>query len=203
VLADCVLSSLDFLMAREGAPVHDEAAFARLSNAVRADLHDTTLEVLRVTADIVAAAGEVEATMAALTAPPLRASVDDVRQQVQALVHPGFVTETGKDRLPDVVRYLRAANRRLELVRQDPARDGVRMQRIAAVERARIEFLDRLRPEDRDAEPVLRLRWMVEELRVSLFAQSLGTAYPISEERIYRAIEAARDATAKSARNAT
>jgi ATP-dependent helicase HrpA len=44
---------------------------------------------------------------------------------------------------------------------------------------------------------------MVEELRVSLFAQSLGTAYPISEERIYRAIEAARDATAKSARNAT
>jgi ATP-dependent helicase HrpA len=67
------------------------------------------------------------------------------------------------------------------------------MQRIASVQRARTEFLDRLRPEDREAEAVIRLRWMVEELRVSLFAQSLGTAYPISEERIYRAIDAARD----------
>jgi ATP-dependent helicase HrpA len=98
---------------------------------------------------------------------------------------------------------LRAANRRLEVLRQDPARDTVRMQRVSAVERARKEFVDRLRPEDRDNDSVVRLRWMVEELRVSLFAQSLGTAYPISEERIYRAMDSARDELAASARDAS
>src|SRR6185437_16523145 len=112
-----------------------------------------------------------------MTAPALRPALDDVRQQLQALVHPGFVTETGKDRLRDLVRYLRAAGRRLEVLRQDPARDTVRMQRVQAVERARTEFIERLRPEEREAEAVVRLRWMIEELRVSLFAQALGTAY--------------------------
>jgi ATP-dependent helicase HrpA len=203
VLEDCVLCALDFLMVHAGAPVREEAAFARLSDAVRADLHDTTLEVLRTTADIVTAAGEVEATMAGLTGSALQPAIDDVRRQLQALVYAGFVTETGKDRLRDVVRYLRAANRRLEVLRQDPARDTVRMQRVAAVERARQEFVDRIRPEERENESVIRLRWMVEELRVSLFAQSLGTAYPISEERIYRAVDAARDELAESARDAS
>ena len=203
VLEDCVLCALDFLMVRNGAPVQDEKAFARLSDVVRADLHDTTLEVLRDTAAIVNAAGEVEAGIAALNAPALKAAVDDVRGQLAALVHPGFVTETGKDRLRDLVRYLRAAHRRLEVLRQDPARDAVRMQRVQTVERARQEFVDRLRPEERDAEPVVRLRWMVEELRVSLFAQSLGTAYPISEERIYRAVDDTRNELAASARDAS
>ena len=202
VLEDCVLCALDFLMVRNGAPVRDEAAFVRLSDAVRADLHDTTLEVLRVAADAIRAAGDVEAALAGLTAPTLQPAADDVRHQLQALVHPGFVTETGKDRLRDLVRYLRAAHRRLEVLRQDPARDTARMQRVQTVERARQEFVDRLRPDERAAEQVVRLRWMVEELRVSLFAQTLGTAYPISEERIYRAMDAARDALASIARAA-
>ena len=180
-----------------------DAAFAKLSDAVRADLHDTVLEVLRTTAEIVAAAGEVEASMDALTAPTFRPAIDDVRNQLQALVHPGFVTETGMRRLPDVVRYLRAAKRRLEVARQDPARDAVRTQRVASVERARVEFVERLRPENRDAEAVIRLRWMAEELRVSLFAQNLGTAYPISEERIFKAMDAARDELLATARDAS
>jgi ATP-dependent helicase HrpA len=113
-------------------------------------------------------------------------ALSDLRGQLSRLVYRGFVTDTGWERLPDVVRYLQAMLRRLDKLPQDPGRDRDRMLTVQEVQRE-YEQLTATMSET----PALReIRWMIEELRVGLFAQALGTAYPISDVRIYRAIDA-------------
>ena len=73
--------------------------------------------------------------------PDRPASVTDVREQVAALVYPGFVTATGRSRLPDLIRYLQAARHRLEVLPEHPRRDADRMGRVHAV---RDEYADEL-----------------------------------------------------------
>jgi len=101
------------------------------------------------------------------------------------------VTETGAARLADLTRYLAAAARRLEQASLDPARDRARMAEVSYVReqyQARLAALDSGRPLPPALEDV---RWMIEELRVSLFAQALGTRVPVSEKRVLRALDAA------------
>jgi ATP-dependent helicase HrpA len=99
-------------------------------------------------------------------------------------VYPGFVSATGLDRLPHLVRYLHAAQRRLEKLPENPPRDAELMHRVHAVEQSYREL---------PASPgTAAIRWMIEELRVSFFAQSLGTAHPVSEQRILRAMDESR-----------
>jgi ATP-dependent helicase HrpA len=99
------------------------------------------------------------------------------------------VAATGRRRLGDLRRYLAAAAYRLDRLPGDTARDAIRMERVHTVEAELRTFLAGLAPGRREADEVRQLRWMVEELRVSLFAQSLGTPYPISEQRVYRAMD--------------
>ncbi|MBO0827295.1 MAG: DUF3418 domain-containing protein, partial [Streptosporangiales bacterium] len=112
--------------------------------------------------------------------------------QLAALVFPGFVAATGMRRLPDLSRYLRAMQRRLEKLPESPDRDLVRQRSVEAVTQ---DYEDALRaaPDERGRTALADVRWMIEELRVSLFAQVLGTAYPVSETRIRRALAAALD----------
>jgi ATP-dependent helicase HrpA len=107
-----------------------------------------------------------------------------MRAQLGRLVFPGFATQVGADRLPDLVRYLTAIEMRLSRLPADADRDRVKMQTVAAVE----EELSTLGPRLNGAGA--EIRWMVEELRVSLFAQGMRTKYPVSEKRIYKAIDA-------------
>jgi ATP-dependent helicase HrpA len=112
-----------------------------------------------------------------------------VRAQLDDLVYPGWVTATGRGRLGDARRYLRAMVQRLERLPGDLSRDAERMASVARVTAAWREALGRL-PAARRPDPALaELRWMLEELRVSYFAQSLGTAQPVSEKRVLRAID--------------
>jgi ATP-dependent helicase HrpA len=100
-------------------------------------------------------------------------------------VHPGFLTATGREQLLHLPRYLEAIDRRLDKLVRDPHRDRALMARVALAEQA----LERLQAR-RTGPEVAQLRWLVEELRVSLFAQSLGTPRPVSEQRVMREIDA-------------
>jgi ATP-dependent helicase HrpA len=103
----------------------------------------------------------------ALRSAPLHL-LEDVAAQLGRLVHPGFATASGAKRLSDIERYLKAIMLRLEAARRNPNRDAELQARIT-------------RLEELGAEP-----WQLEELRVSLFAQSLGTREKVSETRILR-----------------
>ena len=122
------------------------------------------------------------------TNPAVRPLVADVRAQLRELIRPGFVAEAGISRLPDLDRYLRAAAQRLEKAPANLARDAQALDQVDLVEGRYSDLLQALRPSQRGAAQVVEIGWMIEELRVSLFAQSLGTAYSVSPQRILKAI---------------
>ena len=187
LLDDCVTCAADKLITDLGGPSWDEEGFVRLKDGVRAELTDTTATVFAHAQRILASAHEVESRLKSTTSPTLAPAVADIRAQLSRLVFPGFVTAAGFGRLPHLLRYLRAADRRLERLPDDPYRDTERMRQIQQVEAKYVRA--------RDADPsnpkIREVRWMIEELRVSLFAQQLGTAYPISEKRIQKALDQA------------
>jgi ATP-dependent helicase HrpA len=182
---DCLAAAADDLMAAHGGPVWDTDGFRRLLDAVRGELADATLDVVTGVERVLAVAGEVEGRMAELTNPAFGPALDDLRAQLDDLVYPGWVTASGRRRLPDVHRYLRAMLQRLDRLPSDLARDAERMESVAHVTDAWHRVLDR-RPA---ATALAEVRWMLEELRVSYFAQALGTPYPVSEKRVLRAID--------------
>jgi ATP-dependent helicase HrpA len=113
----------------------------------------------------------------------------DIRAQLSALVYPGFVAETGAGRLRDLARYLQAVTRRLDKLPESVARDAERMAAVQRVTDAYRDGLSALPPAARTGPEPQAIRWMIEELRVSLFAQTLGTPAPVSEKRIRAAID--------------
>jgi ATP-dependent helicase HrpA len=148
-----------------------------LYDLVRADLVDTSSEVVGWVERILAAAQAVERKLKSTSSLVLVPSLNDVRTQLNGLIHKGFVAETGYARLPDLLRYLRALEFRLDRLAENPNRDRQLMVQIDAVQRAW----------EQAGKPA-EIRWMIEELRVSYFAQSLGTRFPVSDKRIMKAI---------------
>ncbi|WP_084011038.1 ATP-dependent RNA helicase HrpA [Pseudofrankia sp. DC12] len=127
---------------------------------------------------------------AAKLSPALTASVEDLRRQLAELVHPGFLAGTGADRLDDLARYLSGALRRLDRLPADATAEQPKLAKITRVRDAYDELsADLLPPGVPPGPDLLRIRWMIEELRISLFAQTLRTPYPVSEERLYRVMD--------------
>ena len=122
--------------------------------------------------------------------PSIGPALDDLTGQRLALVHAGFVAAAGSDRLPDIARYLRAMERRLDDIRQGSPRDRERMAVVQSLEDRYARLIDRAASDGSDDAALERIGWMIEELRVSLFAQALGTPEPISETRITKAMAA-------------
>jgi ATP-dependent helicase HrpA len=190
LLEDAQTACVDELMRRHGAPAWNPEAFAELERAVRGDLDGLLLDVLRTVARIVSVAGELNDRLAAWDLDGTRLAVTDMTTQLRGLVHAGFISAKGVRRLGDVERYLRALRHRMDTLARDPERDRERTDAVAAVTRAYRDALCGLPPSRRSAPDVLEIPWMIEELRVGLFAQSVGTAYRVSPERVQRAIAA-------------
>ena len=187
LLDDCEACAADQVIADAGGPAWDADGFARLVTAARSTLPLATSRALDLTGQVLEAAHEAESRLAS-TSPVLARAVADARAQFGALIYPRFVSETGLARLPDLVRYLRAISRRLDTAAQDPARDADRAAAVARVTDACARAVAELPPARRQDAGVQAVRWMIEELRVSLFAQVLGTSGPISEKRIQAAL---------------
>lgn len=187
---DSVACAVDKLVADAGGPAWDEAGFRALFDAVRSSLHDLSLDTVQKVGAILSLAHEVTVALDALPA-SLSVSVADVKAQLTGLVYPGFVTATGWARLPDVERYLRAVAYRLTKLPENPYRDRQWTDDIQAIEAEHRTWLASLPESRRTTEAVRAVRWMLEELRVSFFAQHLRARQPISDKRLRRAMEAA------------
>jgi ATP-dependent helicase HrpA len=190
LLEDCVTAALDLLIERAGGPSWDDEGYARLKEAVRQDLPATTVDIVTTVEKIVGAAHAVRTRLAAPTTPATVAAVEDMRAQLVALVQPGFVTRTGHRHLEDLRRYLKAIDLRLERLPANPTRDRDWMGRVAEVRGEYADLVADLPPGRRGDADVTEIRWMIEELRISLFAQEIKTRYPVSETRVYKAMDA-------------
>ncbi|OKI00309.1 ATP-dependent helicase [Streptomyces sp. CB02923] len=188
---DCVTAAADRLIAAHGGPAWDEESFRKLFDAVRADLVDATMKTIQQAREVLAAWQACERRLKATTFPSLLASLTDVKEQLAALISPGFVTAHGAKRLPDLMRYLVAVDRRLQQLPGNAERDRSRMAKVKEMQDEYAWLLEqypRGRPVPAEAREI---RWMIEELRVSYFAHALGTAYPVSDKRIVKAVDAA------------
>jgi ATP-dependent helicase HrpA len=194
LLDDCVACAADQVIADAGGPAWDADGFARLVARARDALPLATARVVDVVAQVLEAAHEAEARLQRAATPALAAALADARGQFAALVYPQFVSDTGLRRLPDLVRYLRAISRRLDTAAQDPDRDAGRMAVVRRVTEAYQQVIEDLPPARRSGEDVRSVHWMIEELRVSLFAQLLGTSGPVSEKRILATLDRLTDA---------
>jgi ATP-dependent helicase HrpA len=181
---DCFACAVDTLMAEAGGPAWDSDGFAKLNDHVRAGLHDTADAIVTEVERILASAHAIDLRLKSSGSPALLAAYTDIRAQLSALVYPGFAAATGRRRLPDVLRYLRAIERRLDRLSDNPARDRELTQQVQRLQQD-YEHLRGSRPPSAELQQV---RWMLEELRVSFFAQQIGTAYPVSEKRIRKAM---------------
>ncbi|MGW0712328.1 ATP-dependent RNA helicase HrpA [Streptomyces sp. NPDC002643] len=187
---DCAMAAADKLIADFGGPAWDEESYRKLYDKVRAEIVDTTVRTVGQVQQVLAAWQACERRFKSTRSPALLANLRDVRAQLDALVKPGFVTEAGLRRMPDLMRYLVAADRRLQQMPTGVQRDTARMEKVHEM-RDEYAWLLEQQPQGRPIpSAVLDVRWMIEELRVSYFAHALGTAYPISDKRIVKAIDA-------------
>jgi ATP-dependent helicase HrpA len=189
--ADCINAAADRLVAARGGPPWDEDAYAELASAAKARLAPLAVAAARQAAAVVAATGSLQERLDALP-PSLSPAVDDMRSQLGRLVHPGFVAATGLKRLQDLPRYAEAIRLRLDKLRERPQRDQQLMGEAWELENQYAEIVAALPRARRAAADVQDARWLLEELRVSLFAQTLGTPVPVSPQRLRRTLAALR-----------
>ncbi|MGW7221357.1 ATP-dependent RNA helicase HrpA [Streptomyces sp. NPDC054826] len=187
---DCAMAAADRLIADFGGPVWDEESYRKLFDTVRAEIVDTTVRAVGQVQQVLAAWQACERRLKTVRSPALLANLRDVREQLDALVHPGFVTAAGLRRLPDLMRYLVAVDRRLQQMPANVQRDTTRMEKVREMQDEYAWLLEQMPQGQPVPRQVLDVRWMIEELRVSYFAHALGTAHPVSDKRIVKAIDA-------------
>ncbi|MGD8204757.1 ATP-dependent RNA helicase HrpA [Pantoea sp. FN0305] len=189
LIDDCITCGIDKLMAENGGPVWKHEEYQQLHEKVRAGLNDTVVEIAKLVEQILTAVFNINKRLKGRVDMTMALGLSDIKAQMSGLVYRGFVTQNGWKRLPDTLRYLRAIERRLEKLPVDPHSDRARMLKVEQVQQAWQSWLNKLPPARRDDEDVQEIRWMIEELRVSYFAQQLGTPYPVSDKRILQAME--------------
>ncbi|MEU3645133.1 ATP-dependent RNA helicase HrpA [Lentzea sp. NPDC034063] len=184
LLSDCIMAAVDRLM---GDPAWNAKSFAAQQKKVQAALNDTTWVVVQEVRKVLEAAHQAELALSGLKGAPDSAA--DIRAHLNSLVYKGFVTHTGYDRLPDLVRYLKGIARRIEKLPENPRRDLDWTDKIHQVH-AEYRELRAQTPADEPAPELDEIRWMIEELRLSYFAQTIPTRYSVSDKRIYKALDA-------------
>ena len=189
LIDDCISCGVDKLIDEAGGPVWTEEGFSQLHDKVRAELNDTVVEIAKQVEQILTAVFNINKRLKGRVDMTMALGLSDIKAQMAGLVYRGFVTGNGFRRLGDTLRYLQAIEKRLEKMAIDPHRDRAQMLKVESVQQAWQQWLNKLPPNRREDDDVREIRWMIEELRVSFFAQQLGTPYPISDKRVLQAME--------------
>ncbi len=173
--------------------VRSRAEFESLTAHLRERLEDEVYRTVGVVVKVLAAWREADRVIREASSLALLDVVADVRAQLSRLVYPGFIAATPPDRLHHLPRYLNAARARVERAQGGAARaDAANAWLVGALEEdlevAR-EATARMAPDPARDRALDEVRWLIEELRVSLFAQQLGTPVRVSEKRIRKVLD--------------
>ncbi|QAY58608.1 ATP-dependent RNA helicase HrpA [Microbacterium protaetiae] len=189
-IEDCRVAVADAVIARThpDAVVRTRADFDRVRDAFAAAVVDELFAAVSLLARILTAARDVERAVKGTNALTLLAALNDVKGQLSGLVYPGFVSRTGLAQLAQLPRYLQGALQRLRSLPDSPGRDR---QRQTEYERAAALYVDAgggIPPAPDAPAHLVTARWMLEEYRISLFAQDLGTTGSVSLQRIAKTL---------------
>ena len=192
LIRDCTVAALDHLVPHT--PIFTHAEYSKLYEHVRAELIETVFDVTKLVAEILSEATALKKAIKKATSLTTMHAVSDVKAQMENLVYPGFVAKTGYDQLVHIPRYLKAAQVRLTKLGPNLHRDNQLMLTVQDLEDSYDNAVKSLPAGTIVPDALRRVNWMIEELRVSFFAQELGTAYTVSEKRIAKAQREALDA---------
>ena len=192
LIRDCTVAALDHLVPHT--PIFTQAEYSELYEHVRAELIETVFDVTKLVAEILSEATALKKAVKKATSLTTMHAVSDVKAQMENLVYPGFVAQTGYDQLVHLPRYLKAAQVRLTKLGPNLHRDNQLMLTVQDLEDSYDNAVKSLPAGTIVPDALRRVNWMIEELRVSFFAQELGTAYTVSEKRIAKAQREALDA---------
>ncbi|MGH3652540.1 ATP-dependent RNA helicase HrpA [Glutamicibacter sp.] len=188
LIADCTMAAADQLVP-EQLPM-DRAGFEALFETVRADQIDTIFTITAIVAKVFGSSTRISKDLKNTKSLAMFAAVTDIRSQLEQLIYPGFIAATGAPHLMRLPRYVQGIELRLEKLRGGAVtRDSQALVVIQKLEGEYDTALDRVPPGARVPASLAQVKWMLEEMRISLFAQELGTAYTVSEKRIRKAIK--------------
>ncbi|MCG3728451.1 ATP-dependent RNA helicase HrpA [Vibrio cincinnatiensis] len=190
LIDDCIACGVDKLIEEQGGLVWQPEAFEALKEQVRAELGDTVVAIAQQVETILTTAYNINKRLKGKIDFTMAFALSDIKAQMEGLIFKGFATECGYQRLPDILRYMKAIERRMEKLPIDPNKDRLHMLKIESVTNSYKALLNKIPKGGVVPDAVKDIRWMIEELRVSYFAQQLGTPYPISDKRIIQAIDA-------------
>ncbi|TEW48267.1 ATP-dependent RNA helicase HrpA [Psychromonas algicola] len=183
LIDDCISCAVDAILEGE---IHPQEApeFEIQKEKVRAELADKTLAITQQVEEVLTLAHAVSKKLKGKADLSMLVAQGDIKSQLERLIFPGFVCQVGEAKLNDIKRYLLALQKRLEKLPVNPNQDRLNTIELHDLEERYRALCKSLLTDETESPELAEVYWMLEELRVSLFAQQLGTPYPISAKRI-------------------
>ena len=188
LIDDCIACAVDKLIADFGGFVWNEEGFDKLRDFVRENVNEVTVDIAQKVEQILTLTHQLNQRLKGKMDFTMAFALSDMKSQISGLIYQGFVQKSGYARLPDLLRYLQAIDKRMDKLAQDVNRDRAAMLRVEQVQQAYQQLLAKLPKSKPISDEVAEIRYMIEELRVSLFAQQLGTKYQVSDKRVLNLI---------------
>ena len=188
LIDDCIACAVDKLIADFGGFVWNEEGFDKLRDFVRENVNEVTVDIAQKVEQILTLTHQLNQRLKGKMDFTMAFALSDMKSQISGLIYQGFMQKSGYARLPDLLRYLQAIDKRMDKLAQDVNRDRAAMLRVEQVQQAYQQLLAKLPKSKPISDEVAEIRYMIEELRVSLFAQQLGTKYQVSDKRILNLI---------------
>lgn len=191
LVTDCTTAAIDMLVPADPPWTRDD--YDRVFHHVRAELIDTVLTVTALVAQVLTDVNVLNKTIKKPGSMAAVRAFSDLQEQLDRLVKPGFVAATGWEHLRHVPRYIKAMQVRVDKLVGTAAiqRDTAHMREIHALEDALDAAIAAIAPQHPVPHALTHIEWELQELRVSLFAQELGTAHKVSAKRIRTALRQA------------
>jgi len=188
LIDDCIAAGVDSLLIKHG-DIRDENAFDKVKEQIRGELGDAVVEIATQVEQVLSIAHALHKKMKGRVDLTMITAHGDIKSQLESLIFKGFVSAHGANKMPDLIRYLKAIQKRLEKLPVDPNRDRLCVLELEKVAQEYKKLVNKIPKGLPIPQQVNAIFWMQQELRVSLFAQTLGTPYPISAKRVMNAIK--------------
>lgn len=188
LIEDCIDAGVDHLIVefqqQLGEEIRTQQGFRQCCDYVRENINDVVLNIATKVEKCLTTAHGIQKRMKGNIPLNMISAQGDIKQHLASLVFTGFVSQHGASKLDDLCRYVEGIARRLEKLAIDPTKDRMHQLNLEKVQNAYQFSLSKIHESQQVPDALLDVKWMIEELRISFFAQQLGTAMPISAKRI-------------------
>jgi ATP-dependent helicase HrpA len=188
LINDCINAAVDHLITQYGAKfatdIRNKTDFLACSDYVRQDINELVLQIAQKIEQGLTTAHGISKKMKGNVPLTMINAHSDIKRHLDSLVFPDFVASIGVAKLNDWQRYIEGIKRRLDKLPIDPIKDKLHQLNIEKIQAEYLKKCQQIQPGREMPAELVEIRWLIEELRISFFAQQLGTSVPISTKRI-------------------